>query len=162
MYSWTLHCNYLLVVVWHETFTTSPMGSGVTWPASNSLETSVWIKWSILHVPCEIHQNSDHKWPTGNPAWICCQTPFGCWKQSGALITSLSVIHRKKQISVRGHYCERYIACLSGKQKDGFKFDKANRDCQAWRGHKLVCQEQAFPEQTPKYIEILQREGADC
>lgn len=37
----------------------------------------------------------------------------------------------KKQISVRGHYCERYIACLSVKQMVGFKFDRANRDCQA-------------------------------
>lgn len=68
----------------------------------------------------------------------------------------------KKQILVRGHYCERYIACLSGKQKAGFKFDSANRECQARRGHKLICREQGFPQQTPKYVEVLQREGANC
>lgn len=50
---------------------------------------------------------------------------------------------------------------LSGKQKAGFKFDRVNRDQQTWKGRKLVCQEQSFPQQKPKYTEVLQREGAN-
>lgn len=51
---------------------------------------------------------------------------------------------------------------MSGKQKASFKFDRVNRDHQAWEGCKLVCQEQSFPQQKSKYVEVLQREGANC
>lgn len=160
VYSCTLHCNYLPLVVWHKAFSISPVGSGVAWPASDCSEPSVWMKGSILHAPCEICQNSDHKWPAGNPACLLPDT-IGLLEADQCIDCEYLCNSLWKQVSVRGHYCERYIACLSGKQKTDFKFDRANRDWQ-WRGYKLVWMEQGFPLQTPKFLEILKRQGANC
>lgn len=159
VYSWTLHCNYLPLVVQHENFTTSLVGLRFTWPASNCSEPSVWTKWSILHAPCEIHQNSDHKWPAMNPACTSCQTPLVCWNHSSTLILNLSVIHWKTP-NIGQRTLLRKIHSLLVWNTEGW--------FQIWwgkwghGGNKLIHQEQGFPQQTPGRTEVLQREGANC
>lgn len=106
-----LHCNYLPLVIWHETFTTSPLGSGVAWPALYCSEPSVKMKWSSLQAPCGIQQNSDHKWPTWES--ILDMLPDTIWLlETEQCLDPESLCNLlKKQISVSGHCGERYIAC---------------------------------------------------